>query len=138
MAENKTTTTDASAEQHIAAIANEAQRRDCEVLLKLHRNVTGQEPKMWGPSIVGFGAYHYRYESGHEGDWCAAGFAARKNDLVVYLMASGPDQQALLARLGKFRMGKSCLYFKRLEDVDASVLGELIVDSVAEIRRRYG
>lgn len=93
---------------------------------------------MWGPSIVGFGTYTYRYASGHAGDACLVGFAIRGRELVVYLAAETPAQAARLARLGKHRIGKSCLYFKRLADLDASVLEALIAASVADVRRRYG
>lgn len=138
MSQNKTTATDARVKAHIAVIADETRRKECEALIALMGGITGESPRLWGPSIVGFGMYHYRYESGREGDWCVTGFAARKNDLVVYLIAEGPQQAALLARLGKYRMGKSCLYLKRLADVDMAVLGQLVEDSVAEVRRRYG
>ncbi|MCU0492628.1 MAG: DUF1801 domain-containing protein [Chloroflexaceae bacterium] len=138
MAENKTRPTDVSVDEHIAAIVHEEQRKDCESLVRLLRRVTGYEPKMWGSTIVGFGSYHYRYESGREGDACLTGFAVRKNELVVYLVANGPEQQALLARLGKHKMGKACLYFRRLSEIDTSVLEVLVEDSIAEIKRRYG
>jgi hypothetical protein len=92
---------------------------------------------MWGPGIVGFGSYRYRYESGRTGEWCVTGFAARKGDLSVYLMAEGARQQALLARLGRHRMGKACLSIRRLADVDAAVLEQLVADSVAQVRRRH-
>ncbi len=138
MAQNKTTATSQSVAGHIAAIPDDAKRKDCETLLELFQKITRQEPVMWGPSIIGYGTYHYRYESGREGDFCQTGFAARKNDLVVYLIASGDNQEELLAQLGKHRMGKSCLYIKRLSDIDQSVLEKLIRESVAEIQRRYG
>jgi hypothetical protein len=99
--------------------------------------ITKTKPKMWGPSIVGFGSYHYRYESGREGEAALAGFAARRNETVVYLVASGPGQDALLSRLGRHKMGKSCLYIRRLSDVDPQVLEQLVAGSVAEIKRRY-
>ena len=93
---------------------------------------------MWGPSIVGYGSYRYTYESGRSGESCVTGFAIRGSDLVVYLTAEGPEQQALLARLGKHRMGKSCLYFRCLDDLDQAVLEQLVAGSVAEVKRRYG
>lgn len=92
---------------------------------------------MWGPSIVGYGSYTYRYASGHSGDACLVGFAVRGKDLVVYIMAENPEQVELLDRLGKHKMGKSCLYFKRLADVDVKVLEALIAGSVAEVKRLY-
>jgi hypothetical protein len=137
MAENKTKATDASVFAHLAAITDENQRADCEVLSKLMSKVTGYEPKVWGSAIVGFGAYHYRYESGREGDSCLTGFAARKDGLAVYLVAEAPDQAALLNRLGKHKMGKACLTIRRLSDVDTQVLEKLVAGSVAEIQRRY-
>jgi hypothetical protein len=93
---------------------------------------------MWGPTIVGFDSYHYRYESGHEGDACVAGFSSRKPDLTVYVLASGPGQEEFLSSLGKHKMGKACLYIRKLSDVDTKVLDRLISGSVAEVKRRYG
>jgi len=101
------------------------------------KRVTKQQPKMWGPSIVGYGSYTYTYESGHSGQACLAGFAIRGKELVVYLSAENPGQVELLAKLGKHKMGKACLYFKRLADLDATVLEALIAGSVAEVKRRY-
>lgn len=138
MAENKTRPTELRVEQYIAAIEDESRRHDCEALLSLMQKVTRQSPRMWGSSIVGFGSYHYVYDSGREGDMCRTGFSCRKNDLVVYLTASGADQDVLLKKLGKHKMGKSCLYIKRLSDIDIKVLKQLIVDSLAEVKRRYG
>ena len=138
MAESKTRPTDVSVEDHIASRASEAQRADCARLMALLGKLTGETPRMWGPSIVGYGAYRYRYDSGRSGESCVTGFAIRSTDLVVYLVAEGRDQAALLARLGKHRMGKSCLYFKRLADLDAKVLEALVASSVAEIQRRHG
>lgn len=138
MAQNKTVVTSANVEDHVAAMTDATRRRECEALVALLGQVTREAPKMWGSSIIGFGTYHYRYESGHKGDWCRTGVAARKNDLVVYLLAEGPKQATLLRQLGKHKMGKSCLYIKRLSDVDIDVLRELVEDSVEEVRRRYG
>jgi hypothetical protein len=138
MAENKTKATDANVDEHIAAIGSEEQRKDCLSLVKLMSKITKAKPRLWGPSIVGFGSYHYKYESGREGDAGLTGFASRKNGIVVYLVASGPDQDALLARLGRHKMGKSCLYIRRLSEVDAQVLEQLVAGSVAEVKRRYG
>jgi hypothetical protein len=138
MAEPKTKATAASVADHIAARANEAQAADCKVLMAICRRVTGQPPRMWGPSIVGYGKYRYTYESGRTGEMCIVGFAIRGRELVVYLAAESAQQQALLARLGKHRMGKSCLYLKRLADVDPGVLEQLVEGSVAEVQRRHG
>ena len=99
--------------------------------------VTKQQPKMWGPSIVGYGSYTYRYESGHSGDACLVGFAVRDKEIVVYIFVDNPEQVELLAKLGKHKMGKVCLYFRRLADLDVKVLEALIAGSVADVRRRY-
>lgn len=137
MTENKTKPTDASVEAYLASRASPDQLADCRTLIAICERVTRQPPKMWGPSIVGHGSYTYRYDSGHSGDAALAGFAVRGKDLVVYLMCGGGADAALLARLGKHRMTKSCLYFKRLADLDVAVLEALIAGSVAEIRRRH-
>ena len=138
MAELKTKATDASAADYIASRANEGQRVDCHALMSILKRVTKQRPKMWGPSIVGYGSYRYTYESGRTGEMCLAGFAIRGRELVVYLLAEGREQEALLSRLGKHRMGKSCLYFKRLDDLDKTVLEQLITNSVVDVKGRYG
>jgi hypothetical protein len=138
MAENKTKPTDASIEDYLASRASPQQHADCRELLLLLGDVTRQSPKMWGPTIVGYGSYKYTYESGRSGEAPLTGFAIRGRDLVVYLMAESDDQKALLSRLGKHKMGKSCLYFRQLSDVDRSVLEKLVVASVEDLRRRYG
>ena len=138
MAQNKTRPTGASVEEYIASRANERQHADCHELMALLARITGQSPHMWGPSIVGYGAYRYTYDSGHSGEAPIAGFAIRGRDLVVYLMAEGKEGQALLSKLGRHKMGKSCLYFRSLADLDTSVLEQLVAASVAEVRRRYG
>ena len=138
MAENKTKATEADVVAHLASIENSAVRADCQALASLMVKWTKEKPKMWGPSIVGFGTYHYKYESGREGDSCATGFAARRNEIAIYLVAEGAEQATLLARLGKHKMGKSCLYIKRLAEVDLGVLEMLVKGSLAELHRRYG
>jgi hypothetical protein len=138
MAENKTQPTGASVEDYIASRASEQQRADCKELMALFRSITRQQPKMWGPSIVGYGSYRYTYESGHTGEAPLAGFAIRGRELVVYLVAEGARQKSLLSKLGKHKMTKSCLYFKQLADLDKSVLKQLVINSIAEVRRRYG
>ena len=138
MAKNKTKPTGASVEDYIASRANEQQRTDCQELMALLKKLTRQPPKMWGPSIVGYGSYRYTYESGRTGEAPLTGFAIRGRELVVYLVAEDDRQKALLARLGKHKMGKSCLYFKQLADLDRSALEKLVVGSVAEVRRRHG
>lgn len=137
MAENKTKPTPVSVEAHIAARATEAQRADAEVLVALLRRLTGQDPVMWGPSIIGFGVYHYRYASGHEGDAALLGFALRKTAFALYVPAGFEGQEPLLARLGRHKASKSCLYVKRLSDIDLKVLEQLCAASIAEIRRLY-
>ena len=140
MAGNKTKTrpTGASVEKYIASRGSEQQRADCRELIALLRKVTRQPPHMWGPSIVGFGSYQYTYESGHSGEAPLTGFAIRGRDLVIYVMPGQESQKALLSRLGPHRMGKSCLYFKRLDDLDRSVLEKLVTSCVAETKQRSG
>jgi Domain of unknown function (DU1801) len=133
----KTKPTEVSADGHIAAIANEEQRNDAQTLVALMRRVTKQEPRMWGPSIVGFGSYHYKYASGHEGDSALAGFAARGRELVVYIAAGFEGRDVLLAKLGEHRTGKVCVYIRRLANVDLKVLETLIARSVADTKSRY-
>jgi hypothetical protein len=138
MAENKTRPTDASVDDYIASRANEQQRTDCRELMRLFKKVTGQSPRMWGPSIVGYGSYRYTSESGRAGEAPFASFAIRGRDLVVYLYPEGAEQRSLLSKLGKHKMGKACLYFRQLADLDRSALEKLVVGSIAEARRRYG
>ena len=137
MAENKTKPTDINPRDYVAAIDNPAARADSEILLEMMARITGESAKMWGPSIVGFGSYHYKYESGREGDFFVAGFASRKSGLVVYLLGQFSEQTKLLEKLGKHKMGKSCLYIKRLANIDMDVLEDLITKSVAAIRATY-
>jgi hypothetical protein len=138
MPENKTKPTGASVEDYIASRATAQQRSDCRELMVLFKKVTRHSPRMWGPSIIGYGSYRYTYESGRTGEAPLAGFAIRGRELVVYLATEGEAQRSLLAKLGKHKMGKVCLYFKQLADLDRSALEKLVVGSVAEIRRRYG
>jgi hypothetical protein len=138
MAENKTKPTDASVEDYLSAIEPESRREDCEAVAALMARITKCKATMWGPGIVGFDSVHYKYESGREGDMCATGFASRKSDLVVYLAPDTVTREALLAKLGRHKMGKCCLYIRRLEDVDQDVLAQLISESVADVKRRYG
>ncbi len=137
MAEAKTKPTAASVDEVLAARARPEQLADCKALMALLKRVTKQAPKMWGPSIVGYGSYTYRYDSGRTGESCLTGFAVRGRELVVYLVADSPGQQALLERLGPYKMGKACLYIKRLADLDLAVLEALVSESVAEIKRRH-
>jgi hypothetical protein len=133
----KTKPTEVSARSHVASIANDEQRSDAQTLLALMRRVTRQTPRMWGPSIVGFGSYHYKYPSGHEGDSALTGFAVRGSGLVVYIAAGFEGRDALLARLGKHKTGKVSVYLRRLADVDLRVLETLVARSVADTKSRY-
>jgi hypothetical protein len=137
MPENKTKPTGASVKDYIASRATAQQRSDCRELMKLLKTVTRQPPKMWGPSIVGYGSYRYTYESGRTGEMPLAGFAIRGRELVVYLDVKGDRQTSLLSKLGKHRMCGVCLYFKEWADLDTSVLRQLVTNSIAEVRRRY-
>ncbi len=137
MAETKTKPTAVSVESHVAAIAGEEQRNDARTLVAIMQRVTGEEPRMWGPSIVGFGSYHYKYASGHEGDSALAGFAVRKAEFAVYIVAGFEGHEGLLAKLGRHKTAKACRYIRRLSDVDPKVLEALIGESVAEMKRRH-
>ena len=137
MAEAKTKPTAASIDEYLESRASPDQLADCKALMVMLKRVTKEQPRMWGPSIVGYGSYSYRYESGRTGESCVTGFAVRGRELVVYLVAESPEQQELLAKLGKHKIGKSCLYLKRLADIDAKVLEALVSKSVSEVRRRH-
>ncbi|MFN0124881.1 MAG: DUF1801 domain-containing protein [Blastocatellia bacterium] len=137
MAELKTKETDASVDAYLDAIENEQRRTDCRAIRDLMQRVTKYEARMWGPSIVGFGSYHYKYDSGHEGDACLAGFSSRRGDITIYIVSGFEGYDALLAQLGKYKTGKVCLYIKRLADIDTRVLEKLIKGSVVEMKRRY-
>jgi Domain of unknown function (DU1801) len=132
-----TVPTDASVDDFLAAVPHERRRTDAERLCTILREVTDEPAVMWGPSIVGFGSYHYRYASGHEGDACLAGFSFRKPEIVVYIAARFESREKLLQQLGKHRTGKVCLYIKRLSDIDVGVLEKLVGASLAEMRRTY-
>lgn len=135
MAKNKTTFTGASVDDYIAARANAQQNADCRELMALFKKVTRQTPRMWGPSIVGYGSQKYTFDSGRTGEMPLAAFAIRGRELVVYVSAEGQSQRSLLNKVGKHSMGKTCLYFKRLADLDRSVLEKIVVGSIAEARR---
>jgi hypothetical protein len=137
MAENKTKRTDASVDDYIASRANARQQADCRELMAMFRRITRTTPRMWGPSIVGYGFYRYSYESGRTVESPLAAFAIRGRDLVVYVTAEGQEQKKLLAKIGKHSMGKTCLYFKQLDDLDKAVLERLVVGSIAELKGRY-
>ncbi len=130
-ANNKTQATDASVAAYLAQIEDPQRRADCEQLVKLMSKATQRPAVMWGSAIVGFGSVHYRYESGREGDMCLLGFASRKGDISIYGTGSAPEREALLAGLGRHKLGKGCLYVRRLADVDSKALERLFAASVA-------
>src|SRR5262245_8006822 len=132
MTENKTKATVASVTSYLAGIEDAARRKDCQTLTKLITKATNQKPKMWGSSIVGFGSYHYKYASGREGDYCVVGFASRKGDITIYATAGLVGRDDLLAKLGKHKVGKGCLYIRTLGDVDLNVLQQIITASFEE------
>lgn len=137
MAENKTKATEASVAVYIAAIEDEARRRDCETLARLMTDATNEGPTMWGPNIVGFGRYHYRYESGREGDMCLVGFSSRKGDISLYGLTSAPNHEELILQLGKTKSGKGCLYIRSLAEVDLEVLSKLVAEAAAAKARQH-
>ncbi|MGD8166888.1 DUF1801 domain-containing protein [Herbiconiux sp. P16] len=134
--ENKTQYTDASVEEFIAGQPSEKVRADSRILIELMTRVTGEQPRMWGPTIVGFGSYHYRYASGREGDAPIAAFSPRRPELVIYAMPEVLDAETL-ARLGKHRATKACVYVKQLDDVDLDVLTTLVEQSIALVESTY-
>ena len=135
----KTKPTGVSATTYIAAIQDDVRRAECKSLAVMMKRVTTCSPKMWGPSIVGFDSYHYQYASGHEGDACVVGFSSGKAHISIYLVSGyeSAQTQELLSRLGKHKIGKACLYIKRLADVDVAVLEALVAQSVATIKKKY-
>lgn len=135
MAELKTKPTNASVEKFLNQVTDETRRNDCLKVAKMMEEITGEKPKMWGPSIVGFGTYHYKYASGREGDWPIAAFSPRKQDLTLYLLPGFTKQEDLMKQLGKHSTGKSCLYIKRLSDVHVPTLKKLIRESVKRMRK---
>ena len=130
MAALKTTPNDRSVEAFLDGIGDEKKKRDSYSILELMRQVTGEEAQMWGDSIVGFGSYHYKYASGREGDWFLTGFSPRKQAITLYIMAGFDRYEALTSQLGYYKTGKSCLYIKKLEDIDLPTLRELVKQSV--------
>jgi len=137
MAELKTKPTEQSVDDFLNAIPDEQKRADAFAIVKLMKQVTRDEPTMWGGSIVGFGRYHYKYASGHEGDACLVGFSPRKQNLTLYLMLGAGNYADLLKKLGKHKTGKGCLYINRLADVDLPTLKELVKQSVKHLKATY-
>ncbi|WP_276381709.1 DUF1801 domain-containing protein [Flavobacterium sp. H4147] len=137
MAKNKTTETENSVTDFINAVADETKRNDAFELLKIIQKTTGFESKMWGPSIIGFGSYHYIYDSGHEGDAPLVGFSPRKDAISLYLSSSFENKDELLSKFGKYKAGKSCIYIKKLDDIDPEILKEMISVSVSYLQKLY-
>lgn len=134
MAEPKTKPTQASVKEFLNQIPDNERREDCFAVAKIMEEITGEKPKMWGPSIVGFGTYHYKYASGREGDWPVAAFSPRKKDLTLYMMVGFDKNTELMEKLGKHSVGKSCLYIKRLSDIHVPTLKKLIKKSLKDLR----
>lgn len=137
MAEQKTRENDQSVEQFLNGVADEKKRQDCFVILSLMQQITGFPPRMWGDSIVGFGSIHYKYATGHEGDMALTGFSPRSQNLTIYIQMGFERYTDLMAKLGKYKTGKSCLYIKTVADIDLKVLGKLIERSVKEVQDYY-
>ena len=134
---NKTVVTKASVAGYLAAIEDADRRKDCKALAALMTKATKEPARMWGTAIVGFGSYHYKYESGREGDSCLTGFSSRKGDISVYLSKGAPGQDALLAKLGTHKMSGGCLHIRRLDDVDQKILARIVADAAAERQRAH-
>lgn len=138
MAENKTKPTKARVADFLSNVENPARRADARKVAGMMRRATGKRARMWGPGMVGYGKYSFRYDSGHSGEWMLTGFSPRKQNLVVYIMPGFKPFESLMAKLGKYKTGKSCLYINKLDDVDENVLETLIADSVRLMKQRYG
>lgn len=137
MAELKTKENNASVSAFLNSIEDDQKRKDCKAINKMMKAITGKKPKMWGDSIVGFDTYHYKYDSGREGDWFITGFSPRKQNITVYVMSGFPRHQELVDQLGKYKTGKSCLYFKKLSDINVEVLEELVEASFDYMSDKY-
>ena len=137
MKKNKTQKNDSSVLEFLNNVENEKRKTDAFAMLKIMKKLTKEEPKMWGPSLVGFGSYHYKYKSGREGDFFLTGFSPRKQSLTLYIMNGFERYNELMSQLGKYKTGKSCLYINKLEDVDLKILENLIVESVDYMKNKY-
>lgn len=137
MAKNKTTETQESVTAFLATVADAKKREDCRTIIQLITNHTGIEPKMWGPAIVGFGSYHYIYESGREGDAPLTGLAARANAITLYLGSAFKDREELLSKFGKHKTGKGCVYIKNIEDIDTGILIQMVKNSIEHRRKEH-
>jgi len=137
MSQLKTQQNDQSVNDFLDSIENENRKADSKEVLKIMKEITGKPPKMWGNSMVGFDSYHYKYASGREGDWFITGFSPRKQALTLYIMAGFKRYDELMDKLGKYKTGKSCLYVKKLDDIDRNALKKLIEESVSYMREKY-
>lgn len=137
MTKNKTIETENSVADFLATISDAKRREDCTFIINLLSELSGFEPKMWGSSIVGFGIYNYKYESGHAGNAPLAGIASRKNALTVYLAFNFEEKEALFSQLGKYKSSKACLYIQKLEDIDIDILSKLVKKSIEQIKQLY-
>jgi len=137
MAKTKTTYTNSSVREFVNKVENEVKRNDSFKLIEIFKSITGFEPKMWGPTMIGFGNYHYKYESGHEGDAPLAGFSPRKDSLVLYFASEYENREVLLSQLGKHKSSKACVYVKKLSDIDVKVLEKMIANSMTYITKLY-
>ena len=133
--ENKTQASDADVRAFLDAVEHPVRRADALVLDDMFRRITGWQPKMWGPTIVGYGSYHYTYDSGRQGDMCATGFSPRKANLSLYIMPGYQEYGPLLEKLGKYKLGKACLYINKLADVDLAVVEEIVATGVADLKK---
>ncbi len=138
MSKNKTTENDGDVIAFIESVENEKRRADGYRALAMFEKITKTEAKMWGPSIIGFGKYHYQYDSGREGEMCKCGFSPRKNALTIYVMSGFPRREELMSKLGKYKTGKSCLYIKKWEDIDEKVLEEICKSDWEYMTKKYG
>jgi hypothetical protein len=137
MSELKTKPTDMSVDEFIASVDHPTRRTDAQTLNQLFKDLTGWQPQMWGPTMIGYGSYHYKYETGHKGNMLATGFSPRKTNQVLYVMPGYANFGHILDRLGKHKMGKSCLYINKLADIDLDVLGELIKAGLRDLAKKY-
>lgn len=137
MSQLKTKPNDASVEAFLNSLDDEQRQKDSLKILEIMKQLTGDQPKMWGSSIVGFGSYHYKYESGREGDWFLTGFSPRKQALTVYIMTGFKKYDSCLQNFGKHKTGASCLYLKKLSDINLDILKEMIKDSITAISEKY-
>jgi hypothetical protein len=137
MSENKTKPTEVSPAEFITSVEPDRRRNEGRILLDLFAKTTGWTPRMWGPSIIGYGEYHYKYDSGREGDFMATGFSPRKAKLSIYILPGYADYGPVLNRLGKHSLGKSCLYLNKLDDIDLNVLAELITAGIADLAKKF-